>query len=205
MSSSGCSPSPSSPLVHPWPTPRRPRRTRTSSSTQIYANEFREILEDRLGPIPGDVVVTEVDFPVGDETEGIARFADGEYYECGIPASTADAGAGDDRAHGVPVLHRCDRRDGQLQLAAAASVDLRWRSGVGGGQRDEPGRRPSVVGQLPPVARDTALRPELRRHRVLRPPLRNGCRHVRGDAADVDRRRRRRRPSRCPGRPAKRS
>ena len=42
-----------------------------------------------MGPIPGDVVVTEVDFPVGDETEGIARFADGEYYECGIPASTA--------------------------------------------------------------------------------------------------------------------
>ena len=57
--------------------------------TQIYANEFREILEDRLGPIAGDVVVTEVDFPVGDETEGIARFADGQYYECGIPASSA--------------------------------------------------------------------------------------------------------------------
>ena len=73
------------PVAHAAPPPPNPN----VELAQIYANEFREILEDRLGPIPGDVVVTEVDFPVGDETEGIARFADGEYYECGIPASTA--------------------------------------------------------------------------------------------------------------------
>lgn len=71
------------PVAHATPPAPNPN----IEMTQIYANEFREILEDRLGPIAGDVVVSEVDFPVGDETEGIARFADGQYYECGIPAS----------------------------------------------------------------------------------------------------------------------
>src|SRR6478609_5846266 len=55
--------------------------------TQIYANEFREILEDRFGPIPGAVVVSEVDIPIGDSTEGNPRFDGGAYYECGIPWS----------------------------------------------------------------------------------------------------------------------
>ena len=81
--------------------------------TQIYANEFREILEDRFGPIPGAVVVSEVDIPIGDSTEGNPRFDGGAYYECGIPWSPSVK----------PDLGTIARMVGQCFVGAVAGQD----------------------------------------------------------------------------------
>ena len=93
--------------------PSQPNPNPNIELTQIYANEFREILEDRFGPIPGDVVVSEVDSPIGDETEGIPRFDNGAYYECGIPWSPSVK----------PDLGTIARMVGQCFIGAVAGQD----------------------------------------------------------------------------------
>ena len=96
-----------------------------------------------------------------------------------------------DRPHGRPVLRRGRRRRGRLHLGPVPAVAVRRVVGLDGPQRHQPVGGGRLVGQLPAVARDAPVPAGHRRHRLLRPPLRDRRRHVRRDGADVGGRRRR--------------